>query len=369
MSAGPTSVIGKDFWETFDTVDSPFTTLEVSGKLFDSTIPVVDLKNFHNQSTRQEFINTVSAAFQEVGFFAVVNTGIDEASLEKAYDSVKTFFQGSLTDKQQIFNPALNGQRGYVPSETAQGHFRKDLKEFIHIGRKDNLWPDWIDLQNPIEALIKQLDQHCEALQQAFSLALYETEDFLGEMTREGECLLRALHYPATNDPDAVWAAEHTDIDLFTILPMATQQGLQIYQNNEWKDVKVPPNSFIVNCGDKLQNLSNGLFKSCLHRVVARAGVERYSIVYFVHPRDEDSVSPTFQTVLMSGTQSYPDATSKELLACRLRELGLATEELRKFEEQSGILYRIEKLVIEGEAADPVKRTYEIWKKSQSQSG
>lgn len=331
---------------------------------FDATIPVIDLKDYYSLETKQIFVDQVSKALHEVGFFAVIHTGVEESTLQRAYQASQEFFSGSLEKKLEIYKPSLNGQRGFVPGETAQGAQVKDFKEFVHIGKLDNLWPDWMDLEHPMMDLVRLLDQESIPLQQAFALALGLEEDFFVAQTREGESLLRALHYPRNPDPSRLWAAEHTDIDLFTILPMATEEGLQVYLNGDWIDVKVPPNAFIVNGGDFLQNISNGYFKSSIHRVLSKKDVERYSIVYFIHPRNFDSFAPTPSSIaLTGGIQRYPAATRIELLAARLRELGLASKELLEKEIEWGLMDRIQALVDEGVAAEPVVKTYSIWRK------
>ncbi|CRX39129.1 isopenicillin N synthase family dioxygenase [Estrella lausannensis] len=334
---------------------------------FDATIPVVDMNDYFKEETRDRFISKVAEALHTVGFFAVVNPGIAVEDLERGYAASMDFFLHPLEQKLECYKASINGQRGYVPSETAQGNSVKDCKEFYHIGRKSNIWPTWMNFQEPMENLIKALDIHSEILQIAFAKALGENERFLIDMTETGECLIRALHYPPNPNPSVPWAAQHTDIDLFTILPMATEEGLQVFHEGQWIDVRVPKDAFIVNGGDKLQNLSNGYFKSSLHRVVAKPGLERFSIVYFVHPRDNDPMDPLPQAVSMTGgVKRYPEATSLELLACRLRELGLASPALLQFEKESGIMERIQALVDSGDAADPVKLTYEVWQKSQN---
>ena len=333
---------------------------------FHSTIPVVDMNDFYNPETKQKFVEQVSYALHHVGFFGVVNPGIDMDALDLAYQASQNFFSNPLESKNEIYAPSLNGQRGYVPSEIAQGHKNKDFKEFLHVGRSDNLWPSWMDLQTPMETLMAALDKHSVALQQAFALAIGEDENFFVQMTQHGECLLRALHYPKNPAQGTFWAAKHTDIDLYTILPMATEEGLQVLHNGEWIDVKVPPNAFIVNGGDMLQNLTNGYFKSATHQVVSKGPSERYSIVYFIHPRSSDSMDPRPQCIDMTGgIQHYPQATRLELLACRLRELGLASPELLQFEKDSHIMDRIKDLVEAGTAAEPVRLTYDIWLKGQ----
>lgn len=335
-----------------------------ANEAFDSTIPVVDMKAFYDPATKQQFVDQISRAMHEVGFFAVINPDIDQKGLEKAYRASQKFFKSRLAKKNEIYDPSLNGQRGYIPSETAQGQQKKDFKEFLHIGRSGNLWPRWMNLKDPMLGLIATLDRHSEDLQRAFALAIGEDEEFFVRQTKSGDCLLRALHYPANPAPGNFWAAKHTDIDLFTILPMATEEGLQIYHEGKWIPVKVPPNAFIVNGGDMLQNLTNGYFKSSLHQVVAKPDVERYSIVYFIHPRNDDPMDPIPRCIAMTdGVAHYPKATRLEMLSCRLRELGLASPELLQFERDSGIMDRIKALIDAGTAAPSVRYTYAMWLK------
>lgn len=334
---------------------------------FDATIPVVDMNDFFNPETKAQFVKQVAEAAHEVGFFAVINPLLDQDVLKNAYEASEEFFSGPIELKDHIHAPHLNGQRGYVHSETAQGNKVIDSKEFLHIGKHDNLWPEWMNLQEPMENLIVTLDRNGEVLDRAFALALGLDEEHFVKLTRHGECLLRPIHYPKNPAPGSVWAAQYTDIDFFTILPMATEEGLQVLYQGQWIDVRVPADAFIVNCGDKLQNISNGYFKSSVHQVMAKPNVERYSIVYFLHPENQHDMTPLPEAIAMtSGVQNYPQATSLELLASRLREIGLASPELLQFEKDCGIMERIQELVESGNAAEPVKLTYDIWLRGQN---
>lgn len=327
---------------------------------FHSSIPVVDMNEFFDPATKQKFVDEVSKALQEVGFFAIINANTDPEAYQNGYQASFNFFNSPLELKDEIFDPELNGQRGYVHSEIAQGQSVKDFKEFLHIGLTGNIWPTWMDLKTPMENMIAAMQKPSEVLQRAFALAIGEEEEFFLPMTGV-ESLLRPIHYPANPAPNTFWAAKHTDIDLFTIIPMATEEGLQVFNNNEWIPVTVPPNSFIINGGDMLQNISNGLFKSSVHQVVAKPNVERYAIVYFIHPRNDDSLEPRPNSIAMTGGKKrFPKATRLELLAVRLRELGLASPALLQFEKDSGIMDRIAELVESGDAAEPVQLTYSL---------
>lgn len=255
----------------------------------------------------------------------------------------------------KINDPANNGQRGYVLSESAKGEENKDFKEFLHIGRElseakleevqgyPNLWPESMDLKEPMLALFEALEQGMVPLQEAFAALVKKSADYFAKMTKEGNCLLRAIHYPAHPPKGHVWAAQHTDIDLFTILPRASSRGLQIKnKEGKWVDVIVPDGAFIINAGDMLENVSNGLFRSAVHRVVDEGRDEdRFSIVFFVHARGGDDLSPLPYCINKSGgVQRYANGTEWDLFCERLADLGLASPKMLEDLCKSGFLER-----------------------------
>ena len=81
--------------------------------------------------------------------------------------------------------------------------------------------------------------------------------------------MLRILHYPpfnGTEEPGAIRAAAHEDINLLTILPAANEPGLQVQaQDGQWLDVPGDFGHLIVNIGDMLQEASQGYFPSTSH--------------------------------------------------------------------------------------------------------
>jgi isopenicillin N synthase-like dioxygenase len=333
---------------------------------FHASIPVIDMKLYDDQETREEFILRFAEALHEIGFCAIINSGVDEEILENGYTASQKFFKSPKEKKLEIHAPHLNGQRGIVFSENAQGEALVDHKEFIHIGKSDNLWPTWMDLEHPMLDFISHLEVYSNKLQSALSLFMGQDENYLQDMTEGGTSLLRALYYPKNPSPGQFWAAEHTDIDLFTILPMATEEGLQLLHNGNWIDIKVPPHAFIINCGDMLENISNGYFKSSVHRVISKPNLERFSIVYFVHPKYTDRLDPLDYCInLTGGIRRFPYTSHLEMLAHRLVEIGIASDDLIAFDKDSGYIDRIESLVNKGIASDPVLKTYQVWKQRQ----
>jgi isopenicillin N synthase-like dioxygenase len=301
------------------------------------------MNDFYASEKREAFLKTLYDAMSTVGFFAVRNTGVDAAVIKEAYAQAEMFYRSSPEFKATCSVGAVKGQRGFVPGETAKGNKMKDIKEFYHFGREGNtppnVWPDQPGFKEAIVTLFTELEQYVVPLQEAIVATINlhaESElplDLLNRETQAGETLLRSLYYPGMDDAmlsdverPLYWAAAHTDIDLLAILPFATERGLQVEVGGQWLNVVVPQDAFIVNVGDMLQNMTNGLFKSAKHRVLAlEPNKDRFSMVLFVHPKDTTPLDPLPECIkLTGGVQKFATGTRTDFLWERLLELGLA---------------------------------------------
>lgn len=317
----------------------------------DPTIPVLDMNEYRNQETREAFVRKLYDAMHDVGFIAVINSGINQDVLDAAYGSMEWFFSQKTEDKMELFDPELAGERGYTPGESAKGQTEQDFKEFFSVCREktmergsQNIWPEEYFFKRHFLDLFGHLMSYKEEFESAIANALGIEENFLTDKTAEGEILLRAIHYHPATSKKQLWAAEHTDIGLFTILPRATGAGLQAQnKDGNWIDVVVPEDALIINCGDKLENMTNGEFASCKHRVIPKdLGKDRFSAVFFVHPRKEDPVGPLPICIERTGgVQKYAEATSLELLEERLVDLGLAPVSMMQHLAESGLMERL----------------------------
>ena len=214
------------------------------------------------------------------------------------------------------------------------------MKEFWQTGRTiddpdfhKNIWPEQpADFEGAIDGLYIAMESMSSELLAAASLYLGKSESWLPDMSHNGNTILRVIHYPALgkNSPEgAVRSAQHEDINLITLLVGATADGLQVMDHDgTWIEVEGNHDHIIVDSGDMLQNLTNGLFKSTTHRVInpPDATSDRYSMPMFVHPRDDVDLTPLPEFVEMTGGESlYDSITAGEYLHQRLVEIGLAS--------------------------------------------
>ncbi|HEU0063820.1 MAG TPA: 2-oxoglutarate and iron-dependent oxygenase domain-containing protein, partial [Flavisolibacter sp.] len=239
-------------------------------------IPVVDLADFlsNDEKRKYKFVEELGKAYEDVGFVAVKNHGIPANLISDLYKNVQQFFALPSEIKHKYEKKELAGQRGYTSfgREHAKGFDAPDLKEFFQFGQtvEDN---DPIKEEYPENVLVQEVpdftptlfkayrnfEKSGKALLQAIAIYLGLDEDYFNEYVRNGNSILRAIHYPPiTREPkSAIRAEQHEDINLITLLVGASADGLQILtKQNEWVGVTSLPDQIVVNVGDMLQRLT-----------------------------------------------------------------------------------------------------------------
>ena len=321
----------------------------MSNILYDE-IPSVDLDDFtsKNSASKQKFVQKLGEAYQNIGFVAVKNHGLSNELTASLYDSVRQFFALPEAIKLNYEIKDLGGQRGYTAKgkEHAKGRNVGDLKEFYHVGQELTT-EDRLSLGYPANVFPSEVPEFALATVEAFrtleiagmqllrAIALYlELDEFyFDDKVKQGNSILRAIHYfPLDNPQDvpqgAVRAAAHGDINLITLLMGASTEGLQILRHDgTWIPVTALPDRIVVNVGDMLERLTNKKLRSTLHRVVNPSpeflATPRYSIPFFMHPISTMDLSCLPSCIDDNHPQQFEDITAGEFLNCRLREIGL----------------------------------------------
>lgn len=308
-------------------------------------IPSVDLAQFLNGTAeeKKQFVNALGQAYEEIGFVAVKNTLIEDATVAELYKVVQAFFALPAEVKLKYERTDLAGQRGYTSfgKEHAKDSNAGDLKEFWHFGQivseaNKAGYPDNIFVEELPEFLTvglqayKDLENTGRYMLRAIALHLGLEENWFDQHIFEGNSILRPIHYPPiTSEPkDAVRAGQHEDINLITLLIGASADGLEVLnKQNEWVPVTALPDHIVVNVGDMLQRLTNNQLKSTTHRVVnpprEKWNTPRFSIPFFLHPRNEMKLDCLPSCVKAGEQPQYDPITAEEFLNQRLAEIGL----------------------------------------------
>ena len=309
-------------------------------------IPVVDLAEFvsGDEKAKQDFVNKLGKAYEEVGFVSVKNHGISDDLVAEMYQNVQQFFSLPRETKESYEIPGTSGQRGYTSfgREHAKGYEAPDLKEFFQFGQETE--PDFTEIEYPeninvaevpaftptMLSAYKAFEKTGTSLLQAIALFLDLDEHYFDQYVHNGNSILRAIYYPPiTSEPaSSIRAEQHEDINLITLLVGASADGLEILNlQGNWVPVTSLPEQIVVNVGDMLQRLTNDRLKSTTHRVVnpprEKWNTPRYSIPFFLHPRHDMSLACLESCINEVHPKSYEDYTAGEYLDERLREIGL----------------------------------------------
>lgn len=312
-----------------------------------NSIPSVNLKDFlsDDQKKKQQFINDLGKAYEEIGFVSLRGHFLNDALVDKLYMDVKRFFDMPVEAKRKYEIEGIGGQRGYVSfgKESAKGKKEGDLKEFWHFGQyvdddvkraaeyPDNVYVEEVPSFNDVgKEAYQMLEKTAKFVLRALALYLKLDETYFDGFIHNGNSILRPIHYPPIlQEPDnAVRAAAHGDINLITLLMGAQGRGLQVQNHKgEWIDAMADPDELMINVGDMLSRLTNNKLKSTIHRVVNPPrelwGTSRYSIPFFMHPISEMKLDVLEVCVDEEHPKQYSDITAGEFLDERLIELGL----------------------------------------------
>jgi isopenicillin N synthase-like dioxygenase len=293
----------------------------------------------------QGFAQELGNSFVEYGFAIVRDHGIPQDLIDRAEELSKQFFALPDEVKKKYLIPGGGGARGYTAFgiETAKGAQAFDLKEFWHVGRElapghkfrdvmaDNVWPEEIQgFKETFLALYDAFDAAGVKVLRAIARFLTVDENYFTDTVRDGNSVMRLLHYPAQPEPTGnhIRAGAHEDINTITLLLGAEEAGLELKtKDGRWIPVSPKPGELVINIGDMLQRLTNGVLRSTSHRVVNpapdRASHARYSMPYFLHFRPDFVIEALPGTVPPGEQPKWPPISSHEYLQERLREIKL----------------------------------------------
>ncbi|RDY08330.1 Gibberellin 2-beta-dioxygenase 8, partial [Mucuna pruriens] len=279
-------------------------------------LPLIDLGRLSkNYLEREECMKEISGAARTWGFFQVVNHGVSQELLQSLrYEQMKVFRAPFANKSRENFlNLPARSYRWGNPSATnstqiswseAFHMFLPDISRIDHRQTlrvttcyKLNLQTDYCiactvslelfiySLISTVEAFATVVAPLAESLVQILAQRLNIKLGYFQENCSANTSFLRLNRYPPCQFHSRVFGLlPHTDSSFLTIVHQDHIGGLQLMKDGNWVAVKPNPLALIVNIGDLFQALSNGIYISAKHRVVAAEKVERFSVAYFYNP-------------------------------------------------------------------------------------
>ncbi|KAI3443653.1 hypothetical protein Pfo_000318 [Paulownia fortunei] len=266
-------------------------------------IPVIDFSKLDSEK-RGETMALLHEACEKWGFFMIENHGIDKDVMERVKFLMNMHYEENMKDNfynsgtaKSLENNEYIGEKDWESTFFVWHRPNSNINDLTSLSK---------DLQKTMDEYIDQLIKLAENLSKLMCENLgieknHIMEAFAG--SRGPSVGTKVAMYPQCPRPELIRGLrEHTDAGgIILLLQDDEVPGLQFFKDGKW--VKIPPsknNRIFINTGDQVEILSNGVYKSALHRVMAMKDGNRLSIATFYNPSGDAIISPASKLLLPS---------------------------------------------------------------------
>ncbi|KAL6846479.1 hypothetical protein ACP4OV_023927 [Aristida adscensionis] len=264
------------------------------------SFPIIDMVLLGGEE-RPVAMELLRDACENWGFFEILNHGISTELMDEVERLTKDHYKRVREQRFLEFaSKALRDGRDVAPGARPE-ELDWESTFFVRHLPESNL-AELPDLDEEYRRAMKRFAGELEALAERLLELLCENlgleKGYLARAFRgpRGSPTFgtKVSSYPPCPRPDLVKGLRaHTDAGGIILLFQDDRVGgLQLLKDGEWVDVPPVRHSIVVNLGDQLEVITNGRYKSVMHRVVAQPDGNRMSIASFYNPGADAVIFP-----------------------------------------------------------------------------
>lgn len=247
----------------------------------------------------------------------LVNHTIPDKVFDCVLNEVSDFFDPTTIEDRKIYCKRGSPDKIRWDLNSSAEENREYLKIVSH--------PEYHVPSNPsnlsksLEEYSKEMRKIVGGLARAVSKTLGFEEAYIEKafnLNSGFDVMAMNLYPPNSRSKSAVGIPEHTDPGFVVTLMQDVNGGLQILSHKgKWINVYIPSRGILIQLGDHLEILTNGKYKSHIHRVIVDNNkVQRFSVVTLHGPSLDKIVSPGIEFVDDENPQKYCGKTYKDSL-------------------------------------------------------
>ncbi|XP_051192563.1 1-aminocyclopropane-1-carboxylate oxidase 1 [Lolium perenne] len=261
------------------------------------SFPVINMEKLETEE-RGAAMEVIRDACENWGFFELLNHGISHELMDEVERVSKAHYKNIREDKFKEF-AARTLEAGEKGADVKDVDWESTF--FVRHLPATNL-ADLPDLDDRYRQVMKEFASEIEKLAERVldlmceNLGLekgYLKQAFVGS---QGAPTFgtKVSSYPPCPRPDLVDGLRaHTDAGGVILLFQDDQvSGLQLLKDGAWVDVPPMRHAIVINIGDQLEVITNGRYKSVMHRVLTRPNGNRMSIASFYNPGADAVIFP-----------------------------------------------------------------------------
>lgn len=285
---------------------------------FPNFIPVVDLDNF-SVSARQRVIRNIKDACQQYGFFQIVNHGVHETVIQRMLEVAREFFTMPAEYRADLYSEdpsrVVRLSSSFNVRKETVSNWRNYLR--LHCYPLEDYIDYWPTKPSAYREVASKYCMEVRAMTLRLLVVISESlglePDFLNKALGKHGQHMAINYYPRCPNPELTYGLpSHTDPNALTVLLQDQVSGLHVLNNGNWIVVQPIANSFVISIGDQLQVLSNGIYKSAIHRAIVNSSVSRISIPTFYCPSPDAAIEPASSLTNPNNPARYRKFTYEE---------------------------------------------------------
>ncbi|ESR63060.1 hypothetical protein WN944_012606 [Citrus x changshan-huyou] len=257
--------------------------------------PIIDLSKL-NGDERSATMEMINDACENWGFFELVNHGISHELLDTVQRLTKEHY-GKCMDqrfKQMVASKGLEAVQSEVNDLDWESTFFLRHLPVSNMAEIPDLEDDY---RKAMKEFAVELEKVAEQLLELLCENLGLEEGYLKKVfygSKGPTFGTKVSNYPPCPKPDLIKGLRaHTDAGGIILLFQDDEvSGLQLLKDDQWVDVPPMKHSIVINLGDQLEVITNGKYKSVLHRVIAQTEGNRMSIASFYNPGSDAVIYP-----------------------------------------------------------------------------
>ncbi|XP_065872867.1 protein SRG1-like [Euphorbia lathyris] len=285
-------------------------------------VPLIDMSKLLNPHSQPLELQNLHSACRQWGLFQLINHGVSDESLRNMKKQVDEFFKLPFEEKK-LWAQKPGSLQGYGQAFVTSEEQKLDWNDMIFLkalpiqNRKLEFWPD-----NPpkfretLQNYSEDIRQLVVSITKSMAAALELNDEYkeFYECYQEGTFDVRLNCYPPCPEPERVIGmVPHADMSGITLLlDGGDVPGLQVLKDGNWVFVEPIDGAIVVNIGQIIEIMSNGIYKAPDHRAVVNKSRERLSVVTFCYPNPYVNIGPS-KGLLQSGNRPlYKTVTLEE---------------------------------------------------------
>uniref|UniRef100_A0ACD5ZBD1 Uncharacterized protein n=1 Tax=Avena sativa TaxID=4498 RepID=A0ACD5ZBD1_AVESA len=261
------------------------------------SFPVISMEKLETEE-RGVAMEVIRDACENWGFFELVNHGISHELMDEVERVSKAHYKNHREERFREF-AARTLEAGETGADVKDVDWESTF--FVRHLPASNL-ADLPDLDDHYRQVMKDFASEIEKLGERVLDLLCENlgleKGYLKQVFAGSKGSptfgTKVSSYPPCPRPDLVDGLRaHTDAGGVILLFQDDQvSGLQLLKDGAWVDVPPMRHAVVVNIGDQLEVITNGRYKSVLHRVMTRTDGNRMSVASFYNPGADAVIFP-----------------------------------------------------------------------------